>query len=332
MHTFPVAGRRLWGARGWLITDGKAGMDMQVEGVAEALGLSHETKRVAPIGFWKMAAPWGPVAPGERFGKPGSLFAPPWPAVALATGRASIPYIRALRRRAGSATYCVVLQDPRTGPDIADLIWVPEHDRRRGPNVIATLTAPHTFSPARLAGLRREVPPAIAALPGPRVMVALGGKTGAYRFEQSDDDRLAAALAAMAGLEVSFMITASRRTHPHLMQAVDRATAMRPRHVWSGTGANPYADFLAHADVLVVTADSVNMTGEACATGRPVYVFEPECGSAKFRRFHEALRARGATRLLPPRMTALETWTYEPLDAAAAIAAEIERQVSAIAK
>ena len=41
------------------------------------------------------------------------------------------------------------------------------------------------------------------------------------------------------------------------------------------------------------------MTGEPCATGKPVYVFAPEGGSPKFTRFHEALRRHGATRPLP---------------------------------
>jgi mitochondrial fission protein ELM1 len=70
------------------------------------------------------------------------------------------------------------------------------------------------------------------------------------------------------------------------------------------------------------------MTGEACATGNPVYVFEPSGGSAKFRRFHEALQRHGATRPLPAALTALETWCYEPLHSAAIIAAEVERRYS----
>ena len=73
-----------------------------------------------------------------------------------------------------------------------------------------------------------------------------------------------------------------------------------------------------------MTADSVNMTGEACATGRPVYVFEPAGGSAKFGRFHAALQAHGATRPLPDRLSVLETWSYPPLDSARTIAAEVE--------
>jgi mitochondrial fission protein ELM1 len=325
-HEDAMRARPLAGVRAWLITDGKAGMDVQAKGVADALGLDYVVKHVAPSGIWKVAAPWGPVSPSERFGEPGTAFSPPWPAIAIATGRASIPYIRRLRRVAGPQTYCIVLQDPKTGANTADLIWVPEHDRRRGPNVITTLTAPHSFSPEHLSMLRSRITPEIAALAAPRIAVMLGGKNGIYRFTEADDDRLQRALQSLAALGASFMATPSRRTHQRLIRAVSAATEGRPRILWDGSGANPYPQFLAHADMLVVTADSVNMTGEACATGRPVYVFEPSDGSSKFRRFHEALRRYGATRPLPERVTTLEPWTYEPLDSARAIAAEVERR------
>jgi uncharacterized protein len=283
-------------------------------------------KHVSPRGLWKVTAPWGPVAPGEKFGTAGSSFQPPWPAVAIATGRLSIPYIRRLRREAGAGLFSVVLQDPKTGPRTADLIWVPQHDRRRGANVITTPTAPHSFTSARLEGLRASVPAAIAALPSPRVAVVLGGKNGVYRFTDPDDDRLQAALASLGELDASFMITPSRRSHQRLIRAVETATRGRPRILWDMTGDNPYPQFLAHADALVVTADSVNMTGEACATGKPVYVFEPSGGSAKFRRFHSALRDWGATRPLPEHVKTLESWQYEPLDSADLIAREVEQR------
>lgn len=326
VETAKTRSRPLAGARGWLITDGKAGMDVQARGVADALGLDYEQKIVQPAGIHKIMAPWGPVARSERFGEPGTRFGPPWPVIAIATGRASIPYIRALRRQAGPATYTVVLQDPKSGPRTADLIWVPAHDRRRGANVMTTPTSPHSFSATRLAELRRKMPPAIAALPAPRIAVILGGKNGVYKFTDDDDRRLAAALRSLAALNVSFMVTPSRRTHGRLVSAVEAATKGAPRIIWDGTGDNPYPQFLAHADALVVTADSVNMTGEACATGRPVYVFEPSAGSAKFRRFHETLRALGATRPLPERVAELPHWDYTPLDSARIIADEIERR------
>ncbi len=316
--------RPLSGARAWLITDGKTGMDVQVRGVADALGVTYEMKRVEPSGVAKFLAPWGPVGRAEKFGQASSQFAPPWPVIAIATGRASIPYLRALKRQAGAATFTVVLQDPKSGANTADLIWVPEHDTLRGANVMGTATAPHSYSPERLAALRATMPASIAALSGPRIAVVLGGKNGVYKFTGDDDTRLAGALKSLGDLGASFMVTPSRRTHPRLIKAVEAATRDRPRIIWDATGENPYPQFLAHADALVVTADSVNMTGEACATGRPVYVFEPSAGSAKFFRFHKALQDHGATRPLPPVVRELPVWDYTPLDSAATIASEIE--------
>lgn len=316
----------LSGARAWIITDGKAGMVVQCKGVADALGLDYELRRVKTRGFWRTIPPWGPVQPTDRPGRPDALLSPPWPAVAIGSGRASIPYIRAIRRYSGGATFTIVLQDPRTGPGVADLIWVAEHDRLRGPNVLVTKTSPHSYTPERLAKLRRELPSEIAALPHPRITVVLGGKNGSYKFTDADDDRFASALASLGQLGASFMITPSRRTHNRLIRVADEATRNSPRIFWDGTGPNPYPHFLAAADHLVVTADSVNMTGEACATGRPVYVFEPSRGSAKFRNFHQRLRGIGATRPLPVEVKRLEDWSYAPIDSAAVIAREVERR------
>ena len=102
------------------------------------------------------------------------------------------------------------------------------------------------------------------------------------------------------------MVTPSRRTPEPITQLVREATASTPRILWAGEGENPYPHFLAHADAFIVPADSVNMTGEPCATGKPVYVFAPEGGSAKFTRFHDTLRRHGATRPLPESFERLE--------------------------
>lgn len=314
--------------KGWLITDGKIGMDVQVLGVADALGLDAEMKHVTPTGVHRLLSPWLPPARRERIGRSGA-FCAPWPAIVLATGRLSIPYLRAVRRFAGATTFTAILQDPKTGAGSADLIWVPEHDKLRSSNVITTPTAPHSFTPERLARLRAEQLPEIQALPGPKVAVILGGRSSDYPYSSACHRRLADALRSLAALGASFLITPSRRTHAELLATVDAATANSPRRIWTGDTANPYADYLAHADVLIVTADSVNMTSEAAATGRPVYVFTPAGGTPKFERFHAALRRAGATRPLPATLTALDHWTYTPLHADRVIAAEIERRYAA---
>jgi mitochondrial fission protein ELM1 len=316
----------LQGQTAWIFSDGKAGHEAQCLGVVEALGLDAEIKRVSPSGIAKWTAPWGPVARSEGLGRLGSRLGPPWPAFAFATGRATIPYIRALRRRAGLATYTVILMDPRTGPRSADLIWVPEHDGRHGANVIRTLTAPHRFSPARLEALRANMPPAIAALSRPRVACLIGGPNGDYRYSAADESRLARSLEALADQGAGLMLTPSRRTPERLLSSLREVTRGQKALLWDGGGQNPYPDFLAHADLFVITADSVSMTCEAAATGRPIYIFSPSGGSAKFNRFHAALAAYGATRPLPPPGEPLETWSYEPLYSAEVIAAEIARR------
>jgi hypothetical protein len=314
------------GARGWIISDGKAGNDVQTRGVFDALGLDYELKAVDPKGLWKALSPWGPVSPAERFGTAASQFHPPWPDFAIAIGRLTTPYIRRLKRAAGLATYTVILQNPKVAATAADLFWVPEHDTRRGPNVITTLTAPHSFTAARLARLRARMPADIAALPQPRVAVMLGGPNGDFSYTEQALRRLAAALHSLCALGAGLMITPSRRTPQPIAEFVRDATAGLPRIFWDGEGPNPYPDFLAHADLFVAPADSVNMTGEPCATGKPVYVLEPEGGSAKFARFHEALRRHGATRPLPGSFERLETWSYAPLTSSETIAAEIARR------
>ncbi len=312
------------GRTGWIISDGKAGHEGQCRGVFEALGLDYEVKRIRPGRLQQMFAPYAPVARAERFGQPGSSFAPPWPDFAIGAGRLTAPYIRALKPMAGRATYTIILQDPKVPLSTADLFWMPAHDPKRGTNVVTTIVAPHRFSPARLAALREAAPPAaFLSVPRPWVGVLVGGDGSSYRFNEADQVRLAAALRAMAALGAGLLVTPSRRTPPGLLSAIAEATADFPRFIWDGTGENPYPAILAHADRFVVTADSINMCGEPAVTGKPIHVFTPSGGSAKFQRFHTALAQQGATRPLPEEITALEDWSYAPLYAATDIAMEI---------
>jgi mitochondrial fission protein ELM1 len=311
------------GRKCWIISDGKAGNDVQTFGVANALGLDIILKRVAPTDIHKFLSPWIGVAHRERFGEAGSAFAPPWPDVALSIGRLTTPYIRELKRLAGDSTYTVILQDPKVTLSTADLFWVPEHDRLRGPNVVTTLTAPHSFTEQRLAELRRAIPAEYEALRLPRVAVLLGGSNGDYVYSAGALDRLGRALSMLGRSGASFLITPSRRTEPAIVQCVRRATKDFPRIIWDMAGDNPYPRFLACADMFLVPADSINMTGEPCATGRPVYVFHPDGGSAKFTRFHNALARYGATRPFPEPFESLESWSYKPLNSATAIAEAI---------
>jgi uncharacterized protein len=127
------------GRTGWIISDGKAGNETQCRGVFDALGLVSEVKPIQPGWLQQKFSPYVGVARAEKFGEPESTFAPPWPDFAISAGRLAAPYIRAIRRRARLRTYTIILQDPKVPLSSADFFWMPEHDRRRGANVMTTI-------------------------------------------------------------------------------------------------------------------------------------------------------------------------------------------------
>lgn len=306
-----------------VLASGKVGHEVNALGVVKALGAPYEVMRVAPRALFGRLAPYGPIDPRDRRGP---LFAEPLPDIAIASGRVTVPYLRALKRRGGDRLFAVFLQDPRYGRRDMDLIWIPEHDSHRGPNVLTTLTSPHPFSAERLAAERARPDPRLAALPGPRCAIVLGGPSGAQHFTGADLAAMTGATRAIVAQGFSVMATPSRRTPPELLQAVRDGLGAGAGFVWDGTGANPYAGMLALADALLVTGDSANMVGEATATGAPVHIFEPSGGgSPKLGAAIDALIARGAARRFAGR---IERFTYEPIDSSGRIAGEIRRRLA----
>ena len=304
-----------------IITDGKIGDLVQCRGVAEAMGLAPREVVVAPRAPWRWLAPRGSGDPKER----ARLLTPPHPDIAIASGRRAIPYFARSSRLRSGRTFTICLKDPRAGLGVADFIWVPEHDPLRGPNVLVTLTSPHGLSANRMAGERASLPIDIAALPRPRVTVLLGGPSGRNRFSNDNIARLCDVLIALGEDACSFLVTPSRRTPPAFAKAVADALGHvdRPVRVWDGTGDNPYVPWMAAADALVVTGDSVNMVGEAAAMGRPVLVHRPDALSPKIVRFLDAMEAQGA---IVPLTGSVPDRPFAPLDATPHIAAEALRR------
>ncbi|KAG0054876.1 hypothetical protein BGZ83_010214 [Gryganskiella cystojenkinii] len=63
---------------------------------------------------------------------------------------------------------------------------------------------------------------------------------------------------------------------------------------------NPYEAMLALADKIVVSADSITMTNEALATGKPVYILGGELTRGKLKVFHRYLADQKKTRAFRP--------------------------------
>ena len=310
----------------WIVTDGKIGMETQCRGLAEALGLVPVFKRVRLQSPWRQLSPYLRI--GKRFaaGPSGDRIVPPWPDLVIASGRSSILPALAIKAGSGGKAFIVQIQDPVISPGHFDLVVVPEHDRVRGPNVRVISGSVSRINASVLAAAKAIWEPRLAHLPKPRVAVLIGGSNSAYRLTPAIIAGLADHLTRLcADYGAGLMVTPSRRTGTENEALLRRRLDGLPAVIWDGTGENPYDGFLALADAVIVTVDSINMTTESIATGKPVYTVDLEGGAAKFQAFQQRLRDAGVTR---PFAGSLEAWTYPQRDDLSKIAAEIRQGLS----
>ncbi len=310
----------------WVLHDGKAGMASQALGLAEAAGFPFVEKRLAVRFPWVCLPPrlwWLPL---QAAGRAGARLEPPWPDLVIACGRNAAMPALAIRRASGGRTVAAQIQDPEVGRREFDLFIVPEHDRLRGPRVVVTKGAVHRVTAARLAADRDRFP-ALAEMPRPVLTVLIGGANKAYRLTLRRLGEIGDALAAiLRNAGGSVLLTPSRRTGAAGEALLRERLAGLPAAIWDGVGENPYYAYLALADAVLVTADSVSMISEAAATGKPVHILELDGGSAKFARFHAAMGAAGITR---PFAGHIESWTYSVPDDTARAGAVVRALVLA---
>ncbi len=303
--------------RVWVLTDGSIGMENQGLAVAEALALPFECKRVVrsgPLRF--LPGDLQALLPPSRLLRQvtgeSDWLAPPWPDLVISIGRQSAPLALAIKRSARGTTFAVHIQDPKLNPALFDIVAAPLHDSLRGANVVQTLGAPHRVTAERLAETASQWRSEYDECRPPRVAVLIGGASRAFRFSARDAANLGRALAVFSrDNNASLLVTPSRRTDPRHVAIIAEQLSNRPAIIWAGRGDNPYFAYLAKADAIIVTEDSVNMVTEAAGTGKPIYVYSMRGGSRRLSRFHEAMRHHGATR---PFDGQLASWSYAPVN------------------
>ena len=314
--------------RAWIISDGKIGDIVQCTGIAQALGIEAKTRIISPTKPWVWMMPNGPIPPGDKIGKPGSPLNPPLPDLVISSGWRALAYVRELKKQQKQKVFTLYLKFPRGNADYLDLIWAPAHDGVKGERIITSIASPHRFSRDVLASEYGEKPDYLASLQQPLIGVLLGGESKDYHFSDDDCKKLASSLRSLADTGAGLAITPSRRSSRKLKETIKKQLEGVNHYWWDEVDDNPYGYLLSQSDAFVVTADSANIMGEACVSGKPVYVFKPSGGSKKFDRLLEGFSAHGATKMLPEEIEKLVPWSYEPLFAASDIAIEINKRAA----
>ena len=279
-----------------VITDGAAGNERQALSLALGMRLSPRVVRIA------LRAPWRWLGPGFVRGANMAIarrqwraLSSPWPALAIGCGRHAAVLTRALREASSGATFSVQILDPRIEAKHFDLVIAPRHDALEGDNVIATMGSLNPVDDDWLEQARVEFS-TLRQLPHPRTALLIGG---VRRGLGTDDVWLDAMIARLQSMHErdggSMLITTSRRTPAQWRERLRAAFKHGTTCFWGGAtdGVNPYPGYLAVADRIVVTPDSVNMLSEACATGVPVFTSLPRNAPAKLAAFHAELVDQG---------------------------------------
>ena len=269
----PVPAPRVWVLRGQ-----RAGDNAQLACLAEALGWRYELKDLVynrryrwpnlVLDTWLLSLDRARSSPLES----------PWPDLVLASGRRSVPVARWIQRQSGCQARLVHLGRPWAPLAWFDLvITTPQYGLPVRPNVLHNTLPLMATSPDRGAAAARRWSARLAHLPRPWIALLVGGTSRPYVFDVATAGRLgeqASAMARTAG--GSLLVTIGRRTSAQAADALCAAIAA-PVHCHrftEGSSDNPYLAYLALADRFVVTADSASMLAEACATGKPVSLFD----------------------------------------------------------
>jgi mitochondrial fission protein ELM1 len=266
----------------WIFSDSIKGHEIQSQALAHALS-SHVT-----LYYCSIRQPWLSFAPRilPRFGKnivwknsqPDKQSTPN---LIITCGRRMAAIGKFYKRKTGSQHLQIL--NPGDGAGKYDILVCPEHDNITGDNVITTRGSLHGITDEILTKYKDNHDFANS-------LVLLLGNPEKKFFTQLDDLK--------KQIEKNFskhsvIVCGSRRT-PKKYFKVIRQAINDAKIVWLSKedGENPYLSLLAQGSVFVVTADSINMVSEVCATDKPVIAIAQNAISPKHKRFIQSINER----------------------------------------
>jgi mitochondrial fission protein ELM1 len=196
----------------------------------------------------------------------------------ISAGRRNEPVAHWIQHKAGRRVRLVHIGRPWAPLDRFDLIvTTAQYQLPERANVVHNLLPLHRVTDERLESEARKWKPRFAHFSRPWTAVLLGGNSGPFVFTPEKGARLGRQVNEMvkdAGGAV--LISDSARTPEAAFQAF-QAELDVPAYVyrWRSPGVeNPYFGYLGLADAIVATGESMSMLTEACATHKPLMIFD----------------------------------------------------------
>jgi len=264
--------------RVWVLLGKGTGGNVQMRNLADALGWPYTTRQLYHNVFNRVPnLLLGASALSVDRSRSDPL-EPPWPDLVIAASRRSAPVARWIRKRSGGRSRLVHLfhtQAPLSDFDL--IITLPQYRLPQRANILHLNSALNRIDPERLARDAARWQTQFASLPRPHIALIVGGTSSSYVLDPATAARLGQEASAEAhDTGGSLLISTTPRTPAAAADALFAAIeAPAFRYRWKAADPdNPYFALLALADRFVVTVDSASVPVEACATGKPVAMFE----------------------------------------------------------
>lgn len=265
----------------WILLDNRIGSRHQAEGVAHYLDTTKFNIIEKEIEYNKWSALPNFLRGRTLIGtteKTKQELKNSFPEIVISSSRRTAPIARWIKKQSPQTKLFQLLHIGKTGIKDFSLLFVPEHDKHKfkSDNIIYTIGSPHFITDEKLATAKQEWDEQFSHLPKPITALIIGGSIKKHPFSLENAKQLALATKELKEKEGgSLLITTSRRTGLEAQNIIMTILKDIPNYayLWGNKGKNPYLGFLACADNLIVTGDSVSMCCEATATQKPLRIF-----------------------------------------------------------
>lgn len=316
----------------WILLDNRIGSRHQAEGIADCLDKTRFTVTEKTLEYNRWAALPNFIRGTTLLGlvsESKNAISAPYPDIVLSPTRRTAPIARYIKKKHPETKLVQLGHIGRTGIKDFTFIFAPEHDKNKfnAPNIRYTVGCPHFVTREKLDSAYQKWHDKFSTLPHPVTAVIIGGAIKKHSFSLENAERLALAVKSLKEKEGgSLLITTSRRTGTAAEEKIMSTLNAFPHYayLWGTKDENPYLGFLACADNIVVTGDSVSMCSEATAAGKELRIFTGyDWLTPKHLRFVQSLCSKGyATDIANEDYTRQQT-PDSPLNTAQEIAAVI---------
>jgi mitochondrial fission protein ELM1 len=319
-----------------VISDGRAGNDSQLIGLACSMKLKYEIVNISYNFFAFLPNILLPVKNFmiDKISAKKLLAIDFVPRFILSAGRRSAPIALYLKEKFSKEKSPKIIQIMNPNLDFKkfDLILLPRHDfknqaaQNKYDNVVPTIGSLNKINDLEIkkAALifkkefeRKFLDSFLDSGGQKKIALLVGGSSKDAVFDEESALKLAKIASKICNqMKAILIVLTSRRTGPKITGIIKSNLDCKNQFFsWDQVATkNPYLGILGYSDFFIVTADSVSMCSECCSTGRPVYIFDnKKISSKKHKRFYQDLFAKNYARMLDDNLMTLQDFGQKKL-------------------